>query len=151
MGDFNEITNASEKEGGSERLRQQMKNFNETINYCGLRDLGFIGPKFTWIYQRADGTQIRERLDRAMATPEWMSLFPEAKLYHLSSSVSDHSPLVLRMIRNKRGNKRARKMFRFESMWLRDQRCEEVVQAAWEEGKVTSTRSTLGNCLENVV
>ena len=95
-----------------------MKNFNETINYCGLRDLGFIGPKFTCIYQRTDGTQIREQLDRAMATPGWMNLFPEAKLYHLTSSVSDHSPLVLHMVRNKKGNKRTRKTFRFESMWL---------------------------------
>ena len=25
-------------------------------------------------------------------------------------------------------------MFRFESMWLKDSRCEEVVKAAWEEG-----------------
>ena len=51
MGYFNEISCASEKEGGSERPRQQMKIFNETINYCGLRDLGFNGPKLTWIYQ----------------------------------------------------------------------------------------------------
>ena len=49
--DFNEITSVSEKEGGSKRPRQQMKNFIDTINYCGLQDLGFIGPKFTWIYQ----------------------------------------------------------------------------------------------------
>ena len=38
--------------------------------FCDLRDIGFVGPKFTWIYQRADGTQIRERLDRALATSE---------------------------------------------------------------------------------
>ena len=37
IGDFNEITNVSEKGGGgSEGLRQQMKNFIDTINYCGL-------------------------------------------------------------------------------------------------------------------
>ena len=63
IGDFNKITGASEKEGDSDRLRQQMKNFIEAINYCGLRDLNFIGPEFTWIYQRTDGVQIRERLD----------------------------------------------------------------------------------------
>ena len=147
MGDFNEVSCALEKEGGSERPRQQMKNFNETINFCGLRDLGFNGSKFTWIYQRKDGTQIKERLDRAMATPGWMNLFPEAKLYHLSSSVSDHNPLVLHLVRKKNRNKKPKKTFRFESMWLRDQRCEELVKAAWEEGKVTSTGSTLGNCL----
>ena len=40
-----------------------MDNFVEAINFCGLRDIGFVGPKFTWIYQRVDGIQIRERLD----------------------------------------------------------------------------------------
>ncbi|XP_075665642.1 uncharacterized protein LOC142635351 [Castanea sativa] len=146
IGDFNEITGASE-EGGSDRPRQQMKNFIEAINYCGLRDLGFIGPKFTWIYQCEDGMQIQERLDRAMATPRWINIFPKAKLFHLTSSVSDHSPLALQMVQKQR-NKKARKTFRFEAMWLRYQRCEEVVKKAWEEGKLTSSGSMLGSCLE---
>ena len=33
-------------------------------------------------------------------------------------------------------------------MWLRDQRCEEVVQKAWKEGKLTSTGSMLESCSE---
>ena len=109
--------------------------------------MGFFGPKFTWTYQRADELLIRERLDRAMATPEWINIFPEARLFHLTSSVSDHSPLALRMVQ-KRSNKRARKTFRFEAMRLRDQRCEEVIQKAWEEGKLSSTGSMLECCLE---
>ena len=75
-----------------------MKNFIETINYYGLRDLGFISLKFSWLYQRADGLQIREQLDRAMATLGWINIFPEAKLFHLTSSVLDHSSLALRMV-----------------------------------------------------
>ncbi|KAL0011877.1 hypothetical protein SO802_006985, partial [Lithocarpus litseifolius] len=146
IGDFNEITGASEKEGGSDRPRQQMKNFIDAINFCGFRDLGFNGPKFTWIYHQADGMQIKERLDRALETPEWMNLFPEAKLFHLSSSVSDHSPLALRMVQKWRKRKHW-KTFRFESMWLRDQRCEEVVKKAWEDGKMISTGDVLENCL----
>ena len=64
--------------------------------------------------------QIRERLDRVMATPEWIDLFPAANLYHLTSLVSDHSMLALCMTRTKRRNKKVKKSFRFESMWLRD-------------------------------
>lgn len=85
----------SEKEGGSNRPRQQMLQFVEVINVCGLKDIGFVGPSFTWLYQRSDGVQIRERLDRALATAEWISLFPTAKLHHLTSTTSDHSPLLL--------------------------------------------------------
>ena len=86
-----------------------MKNFIETTNYCGLQDLGFTSPKFTWIYQRADGLQIREWLNRAMATPGWINIFPKAKLFHLTSSISNHSSLALRMVQ-KRRNKKARKL-----------------------------------------
>ena len=50
IGDFNEITCVSKKEGGKARPRQQMKNFIETINYFGLWDWGFTGLKFMWIY-----------------------------------------------------------------------------------------------------
>ena len=55
IGDFNEIISMSEKEGGSSRRRQQLANFVETINLCGLRDIGFVGPSFTWIYETRDG------------------------------------------------------------------------------------------------
>ena len=44
-----------------------MGNFVDIINWCGLQDVGFVGPKFTWLYQREDGVQIQERLDRALA------------------------------------------------------------------------------------
>ena len=83
-----------------------------------------------------------------MATLEWIDLFPKANLYHLTSSVSDHSPLALCMTRTKMRNKKIKKPFRFESMWLRDRRCEEVVHGAWEEGMVTNIGSMLGSCLE---
>ena len=98
IGDFNEITGTSEKEGGSDKPRQQMKNFIDTINFCRLCDLGFNGLKFTRTYHQGNGMQIRERLDRALATPDWVNMFPKAKLFHLSSSVSDHLPLVLQMV-----------------------------------------------------
>ncbi|XP_050289811.1 uncharacterized protein LOC126727959 [Quercus robur] len=134
IGDFNEIIGTSEKEGGSDRPRQQMTNFVETINACRLRDLGYTGPKFTWNYGRADSVQIRERLDRALATPEWISLFPLAKLYHLSSSVLDHAPLVLRMTQQP-SCIRQKKLFWFESMWLKDQRYDSLIfcKASLEE------------------
>ena len=50
IGDFNEPTGLSEKEGGRYRPRRQMENFVYTINLCGLWDIGFVGPKYTWIY-----------------------------------------------------------------------------------------------------
>ena len=55
IGDFNEIRLDSEKEGGVPRPKQQMARFNSVINSCGLQEVDFIGPKFTWLFQRSDG------------------------------------------------------------------------------------------------
>ena len=95
IGDFNELANDSEKEGGSSRPRRQMKNFTNTLNWCGLCDMGFVGPRFTWLYQSMDGGQSRERLDKAVVSLAWGARFKEARVYHLSNSASDHSPLSL--------------------------------------------------------
>lgn len=90
-----------------------MEIFNDAINHCGFREVGFIGLKFTWLYQWVDGTQIRERLDNVLATKDWIYLVPTTKLYHLSSSASGHSPLSLHLVKKKR-QKKIKKSFRFE-------------------------------------
>ena len=144
--DFNEIRCQAEKEGGATRPVQQMARFNASINYCGLKEVGFVGPKFTWLYQRRDGTQIRERLDRALASIDWHSLFPTAKLRHKSSSASDHNPLLPHLFSKKR--QKYKKIFRFESMWLKDERCEKVVLEAWEEGMCMASNFPIISCME---
>lgn len=146
IGGFNEIIGLSEKEGGCIHPRKQMEDFVTTIDYCGLCDLGFIGSKFTLFYQTC-GVQIRERLDRALANLEWRSLYPMAKLHHLSSSASDHSPLSLHLFQRQK-RRRNRKIFRFESMWLKDSRCESVVKGAWECGQLAGSNWVLQECLE---
>ncbi|XP_075654858.1 uncharacterized protein LOC142625032 [Castanea sativa] len=125
-----------------------MDKFIETINWCSLRDIGFVGPRFTWLYRKSDGSQIRERLDGALVTSDWLNRFPSAKLFHLSSSASDHSPLSLRLVPKPR-SRMAGKLFRFESMWLKEPRCAEIVQEAWGEGLREASSDVLGKCLES--
>ena len=92
-----------------------MAHFNSIVNSCGLREVEYVGPKFTWIYQRSDGYQIRERLDRALVNSDWTSMFPLEKLLHKSSSTSDHSPLILQLVAEWK-RVRSKRCFRFESM-----------------------------------
>ena len=70
-----------------------------------------------------------------------------ACLYHLTSAASDHSPLVLHFVQRIRERRRKR-LFRFELMWLKDPKCEEVVFEAWEEGLSVSIGFPLTLCLE---
>ena len=39
-------------------------------------------------------------------------------------------------------------MFRFEAMWLEDERCKNVVEEAWERGKTSHSQWPFEACLE---
>lgn len=43
-------------------------------------DLEFKGNPFTWSNNQANSLNIKERLDRAMATVEWRQQFSQANL-----------------------------------------------------------------------
>ena len=60
-----------------------MKNFCDALDECGLMDQGFVGNQFTWFKNYPNGTYVWERLDRAMGTTDWFSLFPATKVIPL--------------------------------------------------------------------
>jgi hypothetical protein len=92
LGDFNEISNWYEKEGGALRNKGQMASFNAALETCQLRDLGFKGSNFTWRNKRELTSFIKERLDRALATEGWCNDFPEPVVVILPTRTSDHNP-----------------------------------------------------------
>ena len=123
MGDFNEILKAEEKFGRLDRPETQMQQFRDVVDACGFMDLGFTGPRFTWTNNRPrDMTW--ERLDRVLATSDWLMLFPCARVHHLDGKFSDHRPLWL-------GTEPlfhpSKKCFKFEEMWTSEKGCEDTI------------------------
>ena len=51
LGDFNEILSREEKQGGAQRLWQQMAGLKNVIDRCEFRGLGYRGSKYTWCNQ----------------------------------------------------------------------------------------------------
>uniref|UniRef100_A0A7N2R7P6 DUF4283 domain-containing protein n=1 Tax=Quercus lobata TaxID=97700 RepID=A0A7N2R7P6_QUELO len=148
IGDFNELLHANEKEGGNARPEGQMKLFRDTINSCELRDMGYCGSDFTWSRKLGTKGWVRERLDRAFVSTEWIGMFPTAKIFHVANSVFDHNMLILKNAKPTRRRKKGQKQFRFESMWLKDERCSGVVNGAWEKGRLLGNEWPLLQCLE---
>ena len=46
-GDFSKVLNPSEVDSGGERSLNDMLLFRETLDWCDLVDMGYVGPKLT--------------------------------------------------------------------------------------------------------
>ena len=131
FGDFNEVTHQNEKLGWKERELKQMEGFWESLSKCGLFDLGFIGQRFMWCNGHFGEQRTLLRLDWMVANSSWLELYLEARVYHRSMSSSDHCLLTLNL-KNVHPRKSVKKRFQFEAMWVREERCKDVVEGAWE-------------------
>ena len=69
-----------------------------------------------------------ERLDRAVANSEWLSLFPGLAVIRLDAIFSDHKPLLIQLDGIPTRNHRP---WRFEQVWLKETTCHTTVEAAW--------------------
>jgi hypothetical protein len=132
MGDFNEILYLHEKEGGNPRPQQYMNAFRDALVDCDLKDLGYLGDRFTWRRGR-----IRERLDRAVANPGFMNMMPNVAVTNMKFQRSDHRPILLDAehyrVNHAMGPTCPR---RFEARWLREEKFGDVVASAWEEASL---------------
>ncbi|XP_042982759.1 uncharacterized protein LOC122311987 [Carya illinoinensis] len=133
LGDFNEITSQSEKEGGRQSSESQMGAFREALKVNGLFDLGYKGNGFTWCNQHADSSFTRERLDRGVANGEWISKFNVTVVENMVARTSDHSPVLLKLLEGNLGTRRRVKLFKYEAKWATIEGCDQVVEGVWRE------------------
>lgn len=88
---------------------------------------------------------IRERLDRAVANPQWRSLFPAARVFNGDPRHSDHRPVIVTTERDAsllRG--RGDGGFKFEACWLEEEDFRRVVEEAWEQSSFSSSSGVAG-------
>lgn len=128
IGDFNRILDQSEKYGGRPYASSLNDAFCSFLNTHGLVDLGFSGSPFTWSNHIYGRHLIRERLDRGVASTQWIRLFPTFSIQHLPAHASDHNALLLNTATP---NSNLPKPFRFEEFWTKDPSCADVISSAW--------------------
>ncbi|XP_010666689.2 uncharacterized protein LOC104883828 [Beta vulgaris subsp. vulgaris] len=93
-----------------------------------LLDIPFMGPRYTWSNNRDDNDLIKERLDRAYASSDWMLDYPDAILQNLPITISDHAPIVLHRSSPRRITKRP---YQIESWSLGFQEVRDMVDSIW--------------------
>ena len=102
---------------------------NNFIIDTGGIDLGSAGSLFTWQNNRDFFGLVKEKLDRAIASAEWLLYYPRAGVSNLPISDSDHSPIVIDLFKEKEN---LIFPFRYFEAWGRDGSCREIVQKAWD-------------------
>lgn len=69
-------------------------NIESPLIFFGMKDLGFSGYKYTWSNKRGDNN-IEERLDNALASEEWMDMFPTS--HHVGCIILFGIILIIRL------------------------------------------------------
>ncbi|CAM8886272.1 unnamed protein product [Rhodiola kirilowii] len=136
LGDFNEVLFSWEVKGRRLRKEWQMRSFRETIEACGLIDLGYSGLPFTFSNRRVGQMETKARLDRAFGNVEWKSLFDIYEVSHLITATSDHLPLLVNF--QKRVRCERKKLFRFEPMWLRHCEFRGFLNQCWKRRELSN-------------
>ncbi|KAH7834251.1 hypothetical protein Vadar_014192 [Vaccinium darrowii] len=151
MGDFNQILGVSDKIGGLISNQNAITSFHELISDCGLVDLEFKGPKFTWRNNQSGESFIMERIDMAFANAKWREMHDKAMMFVEPAIGFDHKPLLLNteVPLNKVG-----KPFKFESFWVTEDGCQEVIANSWNQhqngSSMFSVCRKLKLCKENL-
>lgn len=148
-GDFNEILDASEHFGNQERSERQMDGFRGAVSDCGFMDLGFSGLPYTWDNRQEGGHNVKVRLDRGLATCDFMDIFREVRVTHVQTTESDHCALLIECSKGRQW-RRKRRQFKYENMWRRDPTYVATVQEAWEPEGGPATLLKVKRALEVV-
>lgn len=110
-----------------------MKNFKGRMNRWALRDIGYVGQWWMWERGKTIDTRVREWLDMYIASPSWSNLYLYASMEHFLRYNSDHSPILVKVQQGPNRAKQKDIAFKFETAWLFDKTCEQVVREAWGE------------------
>ncbi|XP_071917069.1 uncharacterized protein [Coffea arabica] len=121
-GDFNVISNAEERAGGSPANARNMEEFNAAIGNCGLVEVPFDGSLFTWTNGR-----VWQRLDRALMNRDWADGYELSHVSHLSRGRSDHAPLLI----TAHSARQRKSSFKFLNVWQRHTGFMDVVRQGW--------------------
>jgi hypothetical protein len=131
VGDFNECMWSFEYFFSTPRAEAQMAAFRDSMDLCGLINLDFSGVPHTYDNKRAGHANVKVRLDRAVATNSWHTIFPFYSVKHLVTPCSDHVALLIKgeLEESSIGRKRYRQ---FEVMREHDHTLPEVIKNSWD-------------------
>ena len=95
-----------------------------------------------WTYHLSFGKD----LIKEWQNNNWFLKYPGSRVHHLHCSSSGHSPLLINL--SGLDPPPRKKIFKFEEMWLSNERCVEIVEASWSSFKRGTSDSEILNRID---
>jgi hypothetical protein len=129
LGDMNDLLYDTDKNSLNIN-RPRMYAFRAFVKQCGLFDLGYSGPAYTWTNRRFSSKPTFERLDRCLVNAEWCAAFPVSNVYNMPivHTMSDHAAILLSTDGPVR---KVKCSFKFENWWLKEEDFQNCAKNAW--------------------
>jgi hypothetical protein len=138
VGDFNVVLHRDERRGvninPSLSSSTEIVEFQSFVNSMDLEDVPVLGRNFSWFHPNG---RSMSRIDRALVSDEWISLWGTPSLWILPRVVSDHCPLVLKHNSLDWGPR----PFRFNNYWLLHKDFKVLVEEWWRSNPFTGWMS----------
>ncbi|CAA7038820.1 unnamed protein product [Microthlaspi erraticum] len=146
-GDFNEILDNSEKQGGPARTEGSFVEFRSFMSECDLFDLRFSGNFLSWRGKRRNHL-VRCRLDRAMANSYWIEAYPSGRSEYLKFEGSDHRPLITTFQAVK---KRKKGLFRYDRSLRNNEEVKALIEECWNTNPRADVEMRISNCRKAII
>lgn len=126
-GDFNAIHDASDRIGSSTVWPPSFDEFGQCLAQAELDDLTYVGQRFTW--STSIGVNRKQRkIDQVLVNTHWSSVFSYSEASFLPPGVSNHSPMIIKIMTPPM----TRKPFKFFNFWMSHPAFSELVAQIWD-------------------
>ncbi|KAL3749604.1 hypothetical protein ACJRO7_010698 [Eucalyptus globulus] len=126
VGDFNAIKDPSDRIGSSTNWIPYFDEFANCLNQTELTDLRFVGLRYSWTTSSGNLRKMR-KIDRAMVNNKWNIDFSFSEATFLKPGISDHTPIVVRVVHPPR----RRKPFKYFEFWEKHPDFKTIVHQVW--------------------
>lgn len=146
-GDFNDIINSTEKQGGPARPEGSFIDLRTFMSECDLFDLQHSGNFLSWRGQRHNHL-VHCRLDRAMANSTWAEVYPSGRCEYLEYEGSDHRPLLTFFDLKK---KRKKGIFRYDRRLRNNKAITQIIRDQWRKDVDEEIEVKLNRCRHAII
>ncbi|XP_074266965.1 uncharacterized protein LOC141590259 [Silene latifolia] len=112
-GDFNCVLSPTERLGG-QTSNEEMEDFQNCIDQCGLIDSPAAGSLYTWTNKQDPSTRVYSRLDRVLVNQDWLTGRRDYFAQFYNEGLLDHTPCI---IQDSTSALNGRKSFKYFTMW----------------------------------